>query len=216
MGAKAMPNLSRRHLVTTAAALPALALAAAVPAVAIPLSAPATTASPLLPQAAAAAVMPVECSSELLGLGEQLKPLFTAWLKLKPRCSRAYQVAFDQAGFAGLGDNRTEKQQAEAERKFNEACKQSGYDPLYKRVNALSDKRGKMARAIYKLKANDRIGDGIRAAAALVLNDDLENGYEAEEILWEMAARAGFTPPASIAKKLRRMAAAHARKAVQS
>jgi hypothetical protein len=31
-----------------------------------------------------------------------------------------------------------------------------------------------------------------------------------------MAARAGFDPPTSIAKDLRRMARAHARKAVQS
>jgi hypothetical protein len=35
-------------------------------------------------------------------------------------------------------------------------------------------------------------------------------------MLWEMAARAGFDPPPSIALEVFRMAAAHARKAVVS
>jgi hypothetical protein len=60
------------------------------------------------------------------------------------------------------------------------------------------------SRAILKIPSNDQIGDSIRAPAALVLNDDCEGAFEMEEMLWEMAARAGFMPPADIAKKLRR------------
>ena len=71
----------------------------------------------------------------------------------------------------------------------------------------------RLAKAILKLPSDSRIGDGVRAAAALAINDDIENAYETKEVLWEMAARAGFTPPASIAKRLKRMADAYARKA---
>jgi hypothetical protein len=72
----------------------------------------------------------------------------------------------------------------------------------------------KIARAILKIPSNSRVGDGIRAAAAMVDHHDIP--CQESPMLWEMAARAGFDLPASIAKDLKRMAAAHARKVVVS
>ena len=57
-------------------------------------------------------------------------------------------------------------------------------------MNALYNKQNKFARAILKIEPTTRIGDGIHAAAAFVLDEELE--YEAGTLLWEMAARAGF------------------------
>jgi hypothetical protein len=55
-----------------------------------------------------------------------------------------------------------------------------------------------------RLPSRSRIGDGVRAAAAISLNDDIENAHEAAEMLWEMATRAGFDAPADMQKKLKR------------
>ena len=62
-----------------------------------------------------------------------------------------------------------------------------------RRWNAASVEQDAVARAILRIPSTDRIGDGIRAAASLALDDDRENAYDMAEILWEMAARAGFT-----------------------
>jgi hypothetical protein len=91
------------------------------------------------------------------------------------------------------------KSYSEAADKWNDAC----------------ELRNKLARAILKIPANGRVGDGIHAAAAMALNDDIEGAHEIGEFLHEMSARAGFPVPAKIAKKLPRQAAA-AGKAVQS
>jgi hypothetical protein len=43
-----------------------------------------------------------------------------------------------------------------------------------------------------------------RHIQALWINGDVENGYEATEVLWEMAARADFPVPAEMRKILKR------------
>jgi hypothetical protein len=68
----------------------------------------------------------------------------------------------------------------------------------------------KLALAIFKIKASNRVGDAVRAAASMVLTHDMES-YEADEpstqLLWEMAASAGFPTPAWMTRKLRRASA---------
>lgn len=219
-----MPNLSRRRLIVRAATI-----AAAVPAAAIPLPAPALSA--VLPTLAVASpsadiqrppIAIEQTSPEQLAFAEQLKPLFRQYYELRPKHYAAYQAAFDVGGFSELGMNRTENQQKEADARFEKAAKENGYYRLCGPMGALADKMEKIARKNYRTKATNRMEYGIRAAAALTLSDDLDNSfeepspYETTQLLWEMAAGAGFPTPLWVTKKLKRMAAVHARKAVQS
>ena len=91
--------------------------------------------------------------------------------------------------------DRTRAQQAEADKKFSEARVRYRYDVLYAQVDELWGPIEEIARAILSIPSTDRICDGIRAAASLVLNEDCENAYEMAEVLREMAQRAGFTLP---------------------
>jgi hypothetical protein len=52
----------------------------------------------------------------------------------------------------------------------------------------------KIARDIWKIPSRTTRRAGVRAAAAMVLNEDCENMFEIAEILWELAAGAGFKP----------------------
>jgi hypothetical protein len=83
-----MPNLSRRHLVTTAAALPALA----VPALAVALAA--------IPAPATAIPEPVD--AQLIELGERLEPLliqrFDLFLQWAPLMSAAHRTVEEKFG----------------------------------------------------------------------------------------------------------------------
>jgi hypothetical protein len=92
-----------------------------------------------------------------------------------------------------------------ARQRFEEAAKQNGYHRVSKKWNAAGRVEAKIARAILRIPSTGRIGDGIRAAAALILDSpDLENGFETRELLWEIAVRDGFTPPADLVRKFRR------------
>jgi hypothetical protein len=88
-------------------------------------------------------------------------------------------------------------------------AKQNGYRRASQKWNAASRVEAKIARAILRIPSTGRIGDGIRAAAALILNSDLDNGFEARELLWEIAVRDGFTPPADLVRKFRRKGNTH-------
>jgi hypothetical protein len=160
--AMSKPNLTRRSLVTTAATVPALALTAIPAAAAL-----SPTASTMPPTRA-----------ELVALGEQLKPLFVAQWDFLPKLYAAYRIAVDAADYKNLGYNRTEEQQKEADRRFQEAAEKFGYYKLYKQWGDLREKMYKIARSILAIEATDRIGDGIRAAAVLVLGDDDDTRYE--------------------------------------
>lgn len=143
--------------------------------------------------------------AELLALGERLKALVAKRNVLEPKVSAAYQAAWDD------GRKRTQKMQNAADKRFREVAKQNGYSRLADQRNALDDEMHEVARAILKIGYTDRIGDGIRAVAAMVLSDDLDDYfsrspsvYETTEVLWEMASRANFPAPAWVTKKLKR------------
>jgi hypothetical protein len=165
-----MSKLSRRSLVSSVIALPALA----VPAV-------------------ASASMPTADTSqpELLALGEQLKPLFAEWQRLDPLVSAAYQQAMEDAGFYKFpSGTRTRQQQAACEAGWKVAAKQSGYSKLYRQLNPICSKADQLAKRILEIEATDRVGDGIHAAAALFLNEP--DGWSGE-VLRRMATKAGFS-----------------------
>jgi hypothetical protein len=163
-----MSTLSRRSLVTSAAALPALA----VPAVAVAATEP-------LP----------ETNPELLALGERLKVVMPLYESLKLKSRRLNGEA--QSGFSdgwGLKDKYW--------RLYQKRRAKNGGDRAYAEWNPVSEEQNEVALAILKIPSTDRIGDGIRAAAALALDDDdHENAFTMEDVLWEMAGRAGFSRP---------------------
>jgi hypothetical protein len=186
-------NLSRRAILAGAASVPALALpavvATAIPAVATP--------------AEAIVDLPALVSTtdpKLLALGEQLKPVVAEADGLNPK--RLYQACMDAGGYATLGTNRTDEQQAAAESRFNAAADKNGYHDAYEKWNAACEVKHKLARAILRMSSNDPIGDGIRAAATIVEGSGLD--ATRVELLHEMAARAGFSPPSYMAKGLKR------------
>jgi len=160
--------------------------------------------------AALRATVGTPIDAELIALGERLKIATAETDRLEPD-RRLYNEAWQASGFDKKPKGRANEA---AYRRFRAKTKENGYDIAYKKWNAASKVKFKIARAILKIPSNSRIGDGIRAAAALVDHQDILT--QETPMLWEMAARAGFDPPASIAKDLRRMAAAHARKVVQS
>jgi hypothetical protein len=100
-----------------------------------------------------------------------------------------------------LGDVR-------ARRAFEAMSKKNGYSEAADKWNDAAELRDKLAQAALKIPSNSRVGDGIHAAAAMALNNDLDDTYEIGELLQEMSARAGFPVPAKIARKLGRKAVA--------
>ena len=169
-----------------------LAGVASVPALALPAvtaAAPSTAANP---------------DAELVALGEQLKAVVAEADRLDPKplheaCMDAWASSIN------------------ADQAFEEMAKQNGYHDAYEKWNAVSTAEYKIAKAILKVPANSRVGDGVRAFAALRLSDhDVDETTEAAEVLWEMAARAGFCPPASIARKLKRRATGAAVRAART
>jgi hypothetical protein len=176
-------NLSRRTLVSSAVALPALA----VPAVALPAATPSST-----PQT----------QTELLVLGEQLKPLLAEIHRLTPKHRKLYREADAVAGDPPRSLDEIQERNA----RFGAMAKKNGHYELCDQLNPINDEAWRIAKRILKIESTDRIGDGIRAAAALVLDEPSYMDREAGTVLWQMAARAGFSVPADQTKKLRRIA----------
>jgi hypothetical protein len=160
-------------------------------------------------QAAAHATTGTPIDAELIALGEQLKAATAEADRLEKPAHRLYAACQDAARY----EDKSEPRNA-CHARFDAKAKENGYKRAVDKWNAASKIEFKIARAILKIPSHSRIGDGIRAAAAIVDHHDIPT--QETPILWEMAARAGFDPPTSIAKDLRRMARAHARKAVQS
>jgi hypothetical protein len=148
--------------------------------------------------------------AELIALGERLKAASAEADRLKPDC-RLYDEAWQASGF----DRKLKARAKDAAwRRFEAKAKENGYSLASKKWNAAAHMEDVLAKAILRIPSNSRIGDGVRAFAALMKEPEAQ--HEAADVLWDMAARAGFEPPSDIQKKLKRMAAAHARKAVQS
>ena len=191
-------QLSRRAILAGAASVPALALPAAV-AVALP--------DIIEPAAPVAAPLP-NPDAHLIALGEQLKPAVAKAAKLNRVSSRLHEACLKASRYEDyperLGDVR-------ARSAFHAMAKKNGYSEAADKWNNACDLQNKLARAVLKIPSNGRVGDGIHAAAAMVLNDDYissEYAPEAQELLQEMSARAGFPVPAKITRKLGRKAAA--------
>jgi hypothetical protein len=151
----AMSKLSRRSIVASAAALPALA----VPAVSI------------------AATMPPEdteqdyaCGMILFCLGERLKALMPRVAAAKLKSGMLHEEAR-----AGLPDGYGVDDAIF--RIWEERTAKNGHGQAYEEWNAVSTEQNEVARAILEIPSPDRISDGIRAAASLALNDDCENAY---------------------------------------
>jgi hypothetical protein len=204
-------NLSRRAIlagIATASlvALPAMAAAA-------PATVPLVAETPAVPDAISHQIV------RLFELGQQLKAASARVAECDAR--GLYEAIMETADFGDLSQPRTPEQIAAAHQRFEETAKQNGYYRVKKKWNAASRVEAKIARAILRIPSTGHIGDRIRAAAALVLDSpDLENGFKARELLWEIAVRDGFTPPVDLVRKFRRkgilIAAKSAPKAVQS
>lgn len=147
-------------------------------------------------------------TAKLVALGERLKPLLVQNFELSPRVHKAHRDAQAAAGYFKLleheritGSRPTERQRKRAERRFQETRKQTGYDKLYVQWNELCGKMHEIAELILEIETTDSIGDGIHAAAALVLGNDIDDWHaqhdytETEVLLWKIAARAGFPMP---------------------
>jgi hypothetical protein len=177
-----MSNLSRRALLSSAVALPALA----VPAVALPVPTPSSTPQP---------------QTELLALGEQLKPLLAEIHRLTPKHRKLYREADATAGDPPRSLDEIQERNA----RFSAMATKNGYYKLCDQLNPIDGEAWRIAKRILMIESTDRIGDGIRAAAALVLDEPSYMDREAGTVLWQTAARAGFSVPADQAKKLRRI-----------
>jgi hypothetical protein len=147
--------------------------------------------------------------AELIALGEQLKEASAKADKLRKPAHRLYAACRE----AGRYEDKSEPRAA-CHARFDAKSKENGYTRAADKWSAATKVEFRIARAILNIPSNSRVGDGIRAAAAVVDHHDIP--CQESPMLWEMAARAGFDLPASIAKDLRRMASAHARKAAQS
>jgi hypothetical protein len=160
--------------------------------------------------AAALATTGTPIDAELIALGERLKAAIAETDRLEPD-RRLYEAAWKASGFDKKPKGRAN---AAAERRFFAKAKENGYSAASKKWNAAGKVQQALARAILRIPSNSRGGDGVHAMAAMV--EEVDKPCQESLMLWAMAARAGLDPPAWIAKDLKRMAAAHARKAVQS
>jgi hypothetical protein len=125
------------------------------------------------------ALASVGSNASLTALAEQLKPLLADYFEAQARSHAAYEAARKISdGFDGPG--------------WSKAMKETGYDNLSDAWNALSDGTHAIAKAILEIPSMDRIGDGIHAVAAMVLNEDMENAFEVAELLCGLAENAGF------------------------
>jgi len=161
-----MSNLSRRSLVASTAVLPALSL-------------------------------PVIAGSqdELRALGEKLKPILAEYHKLMPLHHETYEQAMEAAGYHKLSCDCTWDEREACHARWEVAATKNGYLKLCDQTNPLDAEARDIAERILEIDSTDRGGDGIRAAAALVLaeRDYMEN--EAGDLLRQMASSAGFSFP---------------------
>lgn len=139
-----------------------------------------------------------EPDAGLKALGEKLKAATAEAERLRPD-HRLYEEAWEASGLDKHPEGRAHKV---ALRRLQEAQERNGYNAASKEWNAACDVQRSIARAILKMKAHTRIGDGVRAAAEIADGDGI---YLSDStVLWESAARAGFQPPDDIAKQLKR------------
>ena len=140
-----------------------------------------------LPALAVPAVAQInDPDAKLIALGERLKVLMPCVAALGFKSHALHKEA--RAGFPdGWGMND------ELHRTFNERAAKNGYHQAYEEWSGACSELSDLAQAILAMPSTDSIGDGIRAAAALARDSDCENAFSMEDLLWELAARSGFT-----------------------
>jgi hypothetical protein len=144
-----MPNLSRRHLVTTAAALPALA-GPAIALAAIP---------------APTIAIPNPIDAQLIELGSQFEALlvqfFDCWFEWAPLMRAAHAAVEEKYGAQGWGLNKA------ANRFFSRTLSKNGCGKVADRMDALGDEMYSLADEIKETPAF-HIGS-LRAKALVML-----------------------------------------------
>jgi hypothetical protein len=179
-------------VVAAATALPALAKA-----------------SPIMSETAAPVIAPdaPDPDAALRALGEQLKAASAEAVRLEPR--RLYDECWNASGFDKRPKGRAN---AAARRRFDAMAEQNGYRKASERWNVACRRERRIAKAILRVPAHTPIGEGVRAAAAIAIDEpDLDSTMETTKMVWGLAVRAGFTPPADIARELKRKGKAPAK-----
>jgi hypothetical protein len=183
---------SRRALI---ACVPALAAAAAFP-----------TASTAAPARTSLSAMQPTADAELLALGEQLRPLFADWMKLKPKALRLYPE------IGPLGKPWSLEQVEARYNKFEEESARTGYSLASQRCSAVYETIYELADRMLARRATTRDGLLMQAMAALAMDDTfdfhiLERDREPVKIvLWELARDTGFAVPAWVKRRANRRA----------
>jgi hypothetical protein len=172
-------KVSRRLLVTGAAALPALAVPTIASAGSDRAGYPVTHPDP-----------------RLLALAEELKPVWSRLCFFDPQrlaAAKEAQAESEALHLEMTGTKVGSGLNATADQKFWRVSEENGYLRLADICEALFTEVIRLADAILEIPAADRMGDAIRLAAILMKYPDDDCSYS--DLLWEMAAPAGFTKP---------------------
>jgi len=138
--------------------------------------------------------------AKLIALGEELKAAWGKQPKFEERVHALYPECIKAARYE---HGMSEDERDAAEQRFKVKSRENGHNRASAEWNAAGKALTKIARAIWKIPPRTTRGLGIRAAAAMVLNEDCENMHEIGELLWGFAANAGFKPPTDVARKLK-------------
>jgi hypothetical protein len=122
-------------------------------------------------------------------LANELKSLFVEFFELAAQRSKLHAEAKKAASVKGRID----------EARWDEALEQNGYCQCARQVSKLLGRMRKLSKKILAL--NLPASSGIRAAAFLVstcpidVHANDEPDHQAEDLVWELAASAGFAVP---------------------
>jgi hypothetical protein len=129
-------------------------------------------------------------ASELIELGERLR-IAVADVAAKEAIKKPLYAAC----WEGI-DVNSSLPFPERHQIFDERAEKNGYRKAHREWSAALEVARGIAETIFDTPTNDPIGDGIRAYAALVIDErDCDNGWNMRDVLLKMAERAGFERP---------------------
>jgi hypothetical protein len=194
-------TVSRRGIMNMLVKSSAVVAATALPALAAAVPIKSETATPPIAPGA------TDPDAALIALGEQLKAASAEAARLEPR--RLYDECWNASGFDKSPKGRAN---VAARRRFDAMAEQNGYREASERWNVACERKRRIAKAILRVPAHTPIGEGVRAAAAIAIDEpDLDSAMETTKMVWGLAVRAGFTPPADVARELKRKGKAPAK-----
>jgi hypothetical protein len=123
--------------------------------------------------------------ARLIALGERLKVLIPHVAGLKFKVTPLHKEAIVGMPMGWATND-------ELSRKFEERATANGYHHAYDEWSDACSQLFDVAQAILQIPSTDAVGDGIRAAAALAFDHDCQNASNIKNLLWDLAARAGF------------------------